>query len=209
MATDTRERVVDAARQLFWEQGYEATSLARIAEASGANPGSVYYFFRTKAEILDAVLEHYERQLGAWLLDPVFERTDDPLQRVYGVIGTYRSFLLETGYSLGCPVGGLALEIDEALPKARTRIAGLFASLTGALVSCFEAMRTDLAPDAPSPETLATLAMTVIEGGIVQARAARSIDPFDRSVEALGDYLERLGRAATPPSAARAADRPA
>ena len=192
MASDTRERVVDAARQLFWEQGYQGTSLAPIAEASGANPGSVYYFFRTKAEILDAVLEHYEQQLGAWLLDPVFERTDDPVERVLGVIGTYRSFLLETGFTLGCPVGGLALEIDDSLPEARGRIAGIFDSLTGALVACFEAARAGAAWDGPSPETLATLAMTVIEGGIVQARAARSIEPFDRSVEALRDYLGRL-----------------
>ena len=72
MASDTRVRIVDSARDLFWSQGYEATSLSDISERSSAKLGSIYYFFRTKTDILEAVLDHYEHQLRVWLIDPVF-----------------------------------------------------------------------------------------------------------------------------------------
>ena len=191
MPSDTRDRIVDAARELFWHQGFEATSLSQIAARSGALTGSVYHFFKTKADILDAVLEHYELQLGAWLLDPVFERTKDPVERIFGVLETYRSFLLETGFTLGCPVGGLALELSPDHADAQARLAKIFGGLSGALEACARE-RAGSTGGAPAPEALASLAISVIEGGIVQARALRSIEPFDQSVAAMRDYFARL-----------------
>lgn len=210
MASQTRSRIVDSARQLFWEQGYESTTLAEIAERSGAMPGSIYYFFKTKEAILDAVVDHYDEQLGAWLIDPVFGRTDDPEERIFGVIETYRSFLVETHFSLGCPVGGLALELGEELAEVRTKVSKIFDDLTSAMESCAQEIvdgaSSDEAPgdeaqgngvpaDRPSSQELASLCLTVIEGGIVQARALQSIEPFDRSVACLRDYIGRLGGA--------------
>lgn len=203
MASETRDRIVDSARQLFWEQGYESTTLAEIAERSGAMPGSIYYFFKTKEAILDAVVDHYDEQLGAWLIDPVFGRTDDPEERIFGVIETYRSFLVETHFSLGCPVGGLALELGEELAEVRTKVSKIFDDLTGAMESCAQEIaetmpgargntHDEVGTDGPTPQELAALCLTVIEGGIVQARALQSIEPFDRSVACLRDYIGRL-----------------
>lgn len=191
MPSATRDRIVDAARELFWQQGFETTSLSQIAERSGARTGSIYHFFKSKADILDAVLDHYQRELGAWLLDPVFERTPDPRERIFGVLDTYRSFLLETRFSLGCPVGGLAVEVSDEYASARERLRTIFDGLVGAIEECTRELRgsTD---EAPRPEALASLVISVIEGGIVQARALGSIEPFDRSVAALRDYFDRL-----------------
>lgn len=190
MSRETRDRIVDAARELFWQQGFEATSLTQIADRSGARTGSIYHFFKTKSDILDAVLAHYERELGAWLLDPVFARTDDPLERIFGVLDTYRTFLVETRFTLGCPVGGLALEVSDAYPDARATLGEIFDALSGAIEGCARDLR--LGTGAPTPEVLSALVLSVIEGGIVQARAMRSIEPFDRAVAALRDYFTRL-----------------
>jgi len=54
----TRERIVDKADQLFYEQGFEHTSFTQIAEALGISRGNFYYHFKTKDEILDAVISH-------------------------------------------------------------------------------------------------------------------------------------------------------
>ena len=191
MASETRDRIVDAARDLFWHHGFEATSLTQIAERSGARTGSIYYFFKSKADILEAVLAHYEEQLGAWLLDPVFERHSDPVERIFGVLDTYRSFLIDTQFTLGCPVGGLALEVPDDYVQARARLTGIFEGLVGALEGCVRDLG-ERRRSGPPPEALASLAMSVIEGGIVQARAMKSIEPFDRSVTALRDYFGRL-----------------
>ena len=57
--TDTRQRLIDAASELFWERGYAATGLSDILEAAGARGGSLYHFFPTKDDLLLAVIEHH------------------------------------------------------------------------------------------------------------------------------------------------------
>jgi AcrR family transcriptional regulator len=52
----TRERVLAAARALFGEEGYEATSIESVLEASGVARGALYHHFRSKSELFDAVL---------------------------------------------------------------------------------------------------------------------------------------------------------
>lgn len=188
--TDTRTRIVDAARELFWRQGFEATSLAEVADRSGAGTGSIYYFFKTKGDLLAGVLDHYAASLRSWLIDPVYARTDDPAARLLGIVGTYRDFMVETGFQLGCPVGGLAVELGSEHADARRRIDAIFRDLLEALRECAAGLRT--AGDAPSPDDVAALTMSVIEGGIVQARATADIAPFDRSIACLEDYLHSL-----------------
>jgi AcrR family transcriptional regulator len=52
----TRERLLAAARRLFGERGYEATSIESVLEASGVARGALYHHFPSKAELFDAVL---------------------------------------------------------------------------------------------------------------------------------------------------------
>jgi AcrR family transcriptional regulator len=62
--TDTRTRLLDTALELFTKHGVEGTSLQMIADALGVTKAAVYYHFRTKDEITEAVTEPALRQLG-------------------------------------------------------------------------------------------------------------------------------------------------
>ena len=53
----TRERIVDAADRLFYERGYEPTSFADIANAVEISRGNFYHHFKSKDDILHAVIE--------------------------------------------------------------------------------------------------------------------------------------------------------
>ena len=52
-----RERLIAAARQTVYEQGIEKTTLADIAAAAGIPLGNVYYYFKTKNDLVQAVVE--------------------------------------------------------------------------------------------------------------------------------------------------------
>ena len=119
MSADTRERLVEAARTLFLEQGYGATGVAQILKAADANSGSLYYFFPTKEDLLHAVLETYKDLLYPMVMKPVFDRVTDPIERIFGVLDGYRRMLLSTDCGVGCPIGNLALEVCDRLPAAR------------------------------------------------------------------------------------------
>jgi len=66
-AERTRRAVLDTARRLFVEQGYDATSLQLIADTMGVRKANVYYYFRTKLAILEALLDTNVTALTALL----------------------------------------------------------------------------------------------------------------------------------------------
>jgi len=79
-AEETRRTILDTARRLFAERGYDATSLQEIADAMGVRKANVYYYFKTKDAILVALLEVLSEPVGA-LLDRVEEEPDPQLRR--------------------------------------------------------------------------------------------------------------------------------
>lgn len=188
---NTRQRLVEAALYLFWLQGYAATGIAQILARAEANAGSFYYFFKTKEELLLAVLQLYVDSLGTVIVDPVVAQAADPIDRVFGVLEFYRRNLLATGCTYGCPIGRLALEIPEEQFRVHKRLADNFDGWTAAIGRFLEDAR-DRFPAETNLKTLSKFVLTVMEGGVMQARAHREIGPFDASVEHLRDYFRLL-----------------
>ena len=187
----TREHLVETARLLFLEKGYGSTSIAEILRQASANSGSLYYFFPTKQDLLFAVLDWYIRNLGPQVIDPVFERVDDPIERVFGVLDGYRQMLITTEFSAGCPIGNLALELSETHPAARRLLAQNFTGWRDAVRSALNEASGRL-PEGVDTEALATFVLTTMEGGVMLARTYRGLEPFDTAVTQLRDYFDRL-----------------
>lgn len=187
--TSTRDRVVQAAMELFWRKGYGSTSIADILETAQVNSGSLYYFFKGKQELLVAVLEAYRDGIGPMLLEPSWGEVDDPIERVFALLATYRRLLVETDCFYGCPIGSIALELHEPDPQVRELLAANFTGWTDAVKGCLDeaglAERTDTL-------ALAELVLNVMEGGVMQTRTHRDIAHFDRSVAQLHNYIDCL-----------------
>ncbi len=187
----TRERLVEVARQLFLAKGYAATGVAEILREAGVNSGSLYYFFKTKEQLLLAVLDRYVELLHPWVMDPVFEQVADPIGRVFAVLDGYRQMLVITDCRQGCPIGNLALEMSEKSDAVREKIAVNFTNWRRVIHGCL-IDAGDRLPGEVDRDRLATFILTVMEGGVMQARAHRSLEPFDASVAMLREYFDRL-----------------
>lgn len=181
MVRDTRQRIVEAAMELFWLKGYGSTSIADILSRSQVNSGSLYHFFPGKQDLLIAVLESYRDGIGAMLLEPAWLGVDDPVERVFALLGTYRRALIETECAYGCPIGSLALELHDADPAVRTLLAANFTAWVDAVEACFRSPSARLNENADK-RALAEMALNVMEGGVMQSRTYRTIEPFDRAV---------------------------
>jgi AcrR family transcriptional regulator len=190
-AADTRARIVEAARFLFWENGYTATGLAELLARADANSGSFYYFFESKDALLRTVLETYVDLLEPRVLRAVWTTHAGPLDRIFGLLDGYRQRLVDTGCTYGCPIGRLALELDAENAPAHALIARNFSAWIGAVETCVRAAGI------ARPRDVATFVLTVMEGGVMQSRACRSIAPFDTCVRQLRLHLGAL--AARPP----------
>jgi AcrR family transcriptional regulator len=192
----TRERIVEAARVLFWEQGYASTGMAQILESADARSGSLYHFFPTKEDLLVAVLEHYKDLLGPAVLDPVAARVSDPLERVFGILDGYRQQLVATRFERGCPIGNLALEVSNSVKGARRPLVENFELWRLAVRRCFDEAR-DRLPEETDTGALALFVLTTMEGAVLLSRAYRSIEPYDAAISSLRDAIERLVAAGT------------
>lgn len=188
---DTRGRIIHAAMGLFWLKGYGSTSIADILSRSQVNSGSLYHFFPGKQDLLIAVLEAYRDGIGPMLLEPAWGNVADPVEKIFALLAKYRSLIVETDCGYGCPIGSLALELHEADPAVRRLLAENFESWVGAVASCLDQAR-DRFPPAADLRALAELTLTVMEGGVMQARTHRDVAHFDRSVAQLRAYFGLL-----------------
>jgi AcrR family transcriptional regulator len=61
-----RDDVLDRAMRLFWERGYEGTSVSELTEAMGITPPTLYTFFGDKKHLFLEAVERYESRLGSF-----------------------------------------------------------------------------------------------------------------------------------------------
>lgn len=190
-AADTKEQIVAAADRLFYERGYEATAFADIAGAIGISRGNFYYHFKTKDEILDAVialrLERTRAMLAGW---EALSAT--PLDR----IGSFVGILISNRAKImrhGCPVGTLCDELAKLEHGAHPRAADIFALFRDWLAAQFVAMGR-----AAEAEALALHVLMRSQGVATLAAAFRDEAFIDREVEAMQAWL-LAQRPADPP----------
>lgn len=190
-ALPTRERLIESARYFFWERGYAGTSMADLLSHADANSGSFYHFFESKEALLRAVLEEYLLALRPMVVDPAFEQTEEPVERIFAILAGYRERITQTECKYGCPIGRLALEIDPENRPAHALIAKNFQGWIGAVRECLEESKermrkgTDL-------DALATYVLAVMEGGVMLSRSYGSVEPFDRTINQLRQHFRLL-----------------
>jgi AcrR family transcriptional regulator len=188
---NTRDRIVRTAFQLFHEQGYNATGVATIVREADVNPGSLYHFFESKDALLLGVLEFALRYLGEAVMNPVEAQTADPMDRVFTLLKHYRQRMERERCRLGCPIGNLALEVSDGNADARRLVHSNFENWASRVEGWLNDAGDRLPADVDRRQ-LARFVLTVMEGGLMQSRAAGHLGPFDESVAVLRDYFRRL-----------------
>ncbi len=182
-ATDTRRQIVSAADRLFYENGFEATSFADVAKQVGLSRGNFYYHFRTKDEILDAVIalriENTQAMLHAWE-----EGAATPTERIRSFIHILimnRAKIM----AYGCPVGTLCNELAKLDHVSKEDAAKLFTLFREWLARQFTALGREDDADA-----LALHVLMRSQGVATLATALRDESFIRREVEAMDAWLE-------------------
>ena len=119
-----RREIVQAANRLFYHRGYNQTSFTDIAEAAGIPRGNFYYYFRSKDDILGAVIdariEHIRTLLAEW------DATEpDPRQRLKYFVQMIRGSEKDL-MRYGCPMGSLNIELGKAQPALKAKAKKMF-----------------------------------------------------------------------------------
>ncbi|TCD15902.1 TetR/AcrR family transcriptional regulator [Oricola cellulosilytica] len=149
-----REALVQAAAELFWIRGFEATSLADIAAASNVPLGNIYYYYKSKADLAMAVANLFVAQTERLVAD-VCGETPDPRERLKFFVARLQS-TQSSRVRYGCPISGAARDFRRTMPEPSARAAESFSLLTGFLAA--ELGRTGARPSVSLSRARAAIA---------------------------------------------------
>lgn len=179
-----RERLVVAAAHVVHRQGVERTTIADIARAADVPVGNVYYYFKTKDELVAAALSEHTRQLE--LLTERLNRLPDPRDRLRGLIEAWVS-QRDVAARYGCPTGTLAVELDKRDDDGLDAEAGkVIRQLLGWVEQQFHELGL------PEPDGLALTLVGAYQGMSLLANALRDPSVMDREGARLLSWLESL-----------------
>ncbi|HEV7372540.1 TetR/AcrR family transcriptional regulator [Arenibaculum sp.] len=184
-AASTRRQIVEAADRLFYEQGFEATSFADIAAAVRLSRGNFYYHFKTKDDILAAVIA-LRLTTTAGMLDAWEAEAGDPAERIRSFIHILvmnRAKIMR----YGCPVGTLCNELAKLHHVAQDEAGQLFTLFRHWLARQFSALGREADADA-----LALHLLMRSQGVATLATAFHDEAFIDREVADMGAWLEAL-----------------
>jgi TetR/AcrR family transcriptional regulator, transcriptional repressor for nem operon len=182
-AEETRQQITEAADRLFYEHGFEMTSFADIAEAVGLSRGNFYYHFKSKDEILGAVialrLANTQAMLDAWEAEG---RTPaDRIRCFIHILIANRAKIM----AHGCPVGTLCNELAKLDHGARGEAARIFTLFRSWLARQFAALGR-----ADDADALALHILMRSQGAATLASAFRNENLLRGEVADMDAWLE-------------------
>jgi len=120
---DKRTRLIETAMKLAYRNGFRETSLADIAEAARVPVGNVYYYFKTKEELAEAVVERRREEFHATRAE--WDRWSSPKERLLAFVSSVHANREQLARG-GCPVGGLCSELHKEGGALAKKSATLF-----------------------------------------------------------------------------------
>ncbi|MGF1623767.1 MAG: TetR/AcrR family transcriptional regulator [Alphaproteobacteria bacterium] len=193
IARTTRDQIVAAADRLFYRQGYEHTSFSDIAAAVQISRGNFYYHFKSKDEILGAVIDarlaDTRKTLERWERDG-----ETPEER----IGCFIHILVANRTLIeryGCPVGTLSTELAKLNHLSKAEAGKLFALFRNWL--CRQFVLLGCKRDADD----LTMHLLARSQGVATLATAFGDDGFiQREVQLMYDWLRTLAQDAGAPA---------
>jgi AcrR family transcriptional regulator len=183
-AIDKRARLVDTAAKLVHAQGFGRTTLADIARDSGVPLGAVYYYFKTKDEIGEAIVD---KLVGTYDgLRKAREAEPNPAARLEGFIQSVienRAALAQSG----CPVGTLCAELHKDEGALAQHAARIFAELLAWLETQFRLLgKAEESPD------LAVHLLSALQGASLLAHTFHDPSYVSRESDRLKAWVRSM-----------------
>ena len=176
-----RQRIIEAADSLFYKSGYNQTSFQDISDATGIPRGNFYYYFKTKDEILDAVVKARVADLTV-MLNHCEAETEDARERLIlfsNMLEYNRDAVIESG----CPIGTLSSELAKDNPALQEKSRQAFVLLRDWIKQQFEVLAIANADD------LAMDLLAKLQGVTVMACAFKDVDFVKRSHQQIKDWI--------------------
>jgi TetR/AcrR family transcriptional regulator, transcriptional repressor for nem operon len=186
---ETRQRIVDAAADLIFEQGVTHTTIEDVRAAADVSSSQLYHYFDDKPSLVRAVIQHQADTIVGG------QETFD-LSTPEG-LRAWRDWVIEHQRELnctgGCPIGSLGSELAETDPEARAQVSDGFKRWEITIRDGLRKMQAQgrFTPDA-DPDTLALALLAALQGGLLLTQIQRDTKPLEAALDAMLDLIARV-----------------
>jgi len=178
-----RERLVESAGELLHVRGVERTTLAEIAHAADVPPGNVYYYFKTRDDLIRAVIDTRAASIQTLLTS--IERRSTPRARLKALARSWAD-VADVVAANGCPIGSLASELN----KQDTALADDAAKVFRLVLDWAEAQFRDMG--CKEAGNLATTLFAGVQGAALLANTLRDPNVLSREMRRLERWIDSL-----------------
>jgi len=186
-----RDQALDKALQLFWEQGYEATSMQDLVNAMGINRASLYQTYGNKQALYLASLDRYAAQILA-LVTGLLDKPGSPLSKLRDLFVHVIEQSLQ-GNMQGCFINNTAVELGPHNAKLAEKIRDIWGQFEDIFATRLQQAieQHQLAADT-DPHQLAQVLNINLQGVMVKTKANSDKAELIRAVDALFDLIQQF-----------------
>lgn len=176
-----REQLLECGLDLLYRQGFNATGVQEIADASGVPKGSFYNYFKSKEEFAVEALERYAESTCAYLEQALIKAKGSPLTRLRSLFRGWTKALFAENNGCGCFAGNLSQEFANQSPLVRSALDRAFAKMQSYYTACLsEALVAGEIDKSDDPKLLATFIYNAWQGALLRAKAQGNTKPLDQ-----------------------------
>lgn len=189
----TKNRIVETAQLLFHMQGFSNTSIDDIIKKSGVKKGNLYFYFKSKDELGYAVLNRFTEDFMQHQQHHLTNKTDRPLQIIYGMLDSMEQHLREMSCRGGCPFGNFAIEMSDIHEGFRKRVEKVFDLWIDQLQRVLDAAKQKGALNSSvDSRALAQLLVAAMEGATMLSKTKKNAKTFRNCAQSLRALLEGI-----------------
>lgn len=183
----TKETILTKSGALFNTQGYKATSLSHITDATGLTKGAIYRHFASKDELEIETLVHLAGIMNEKVRTLV-KAESTAGKKLKAVVRFFESYISNPPLEGGCPLLNAAVEADDAHPVLRETAVNILNGLRSSLISILEkGIQYKQLKRGIDKEMYATLFIAVLEGAIMMSKLSGD----DNDIRRMTKFLEK------------------
>jgi TetR/AcrR family transcriptional regulator, transcriptional repressor for nem operon len=192
-ASETRAKLLDAARDVIRAKGYAGSTVDDICAAAGVTKGSFFHYFDSKEELGVAAIERFGAMAATLFGNAPYRAKSDPRDRVLGYVDFRIAMLAGEIPLYTCLIGTTVQEAYASHPNLRLACDRMLSEHVAELTRDVAAAKARYAPQASwNPESVGYFMQCVLQGAFIFAKAKQSAEIATASLGHLRNYLVSL-----------------
>lgn len=171
----TKEKILDVARLIIWQNNYNSISIDQIVQHAGVNKATFYNYFDSKETLAFEIIKKNMATTLECVYDYAFKTSTDPIERIELIVTKIyevnKQIFSQYHTCPGCPIMNLGIELAFTNTPLRVEIQHVFDVFHSYWSSIYDELVTQNAVSLPhSPQHMGKRIQSVLNGAMINAR---------------------------------------